>query len=1019
MSLKEYLDLLTPEARLAELRAAHRYETDVALAAFVNECREFGANYRDAQSCRLVELITSTLSHGSVGPQTHAALARYAIERCSSLLEAGAVAEHLIVIAKPAFSDSTTLLSTEGPLLRYLGVLARSSPRFVHSRAAAKEAVARLVVECVDRLSECTCTLDLEGMWNYHAALLGHVLTIFENERESTVVYEVCRVVATLRPICLWFYMPIAMMGRREDCTQRLAELDQAAVSFVMTYLPLEYIPTPNCKVTAETLRAWLLAALLCPTHPSDIYQAITDRLIELNTEQEHTPLYELLNLFLSFDLEIHLLLGRILEDNPSHPTLAHEVLSTLLNKQLLDLLMKVSRPYPTLPEILSQCYTKAQAIESSLINQGSPDTKETVLTRYLTNLPSNLSASELITNTLSTIDFGMTPAGCIDDLFYQITSALVYDQYTTTQAQARKVLLYLLSHYDSEISQGVAGFVEDTIRRELHMGSAENIRILKGNCSLATLYCSVPAGRRAFIERLFDAFVTGLQVAEVVEASVFMEVLLSCLQKINAEELLPWDYVRQSNPGRLLASDMDKHFMKFGPRVIEQLVILSQFLLVKDLVLRKLLLRSLQAYSTEMTPTADDLSSFARMLRAFHLCGFASTDELVEMQQRVGEFGLCMSLTPVVGPLRLALEDPIHGERVIQILPIDLAYARTMSEYVDLTSFIGEILDNGEQALAFFDVLSAALLNAQFHSAFCRAFVCARESLFYKYFHRDKLPAPEHLRFLFRLCVRLNWYVYAGTQHYTSVLVQGASATLPEVFDVLPLVPEEHQVSLAYQLVTSSEGRYRQAILLCVLSWNLPGETYTSLYQELLTLTAKQNSGAHPSYSVNASILSSFLQELMRFCGADGVTQFLSAIGDADPLFYDILEALQQLKSPEAQRLVTLSAAVTILLKGLANYEGCHKVLIMRIKTGLIEPEEYATIVEAIIRILEASPTETILMRCSYVLYALGLVRKDKPELEPFRLRISALLGSYLDANQRITRDAIRRARLVWLQLK
>lgn len=1111
--ITRYTNLISSEETLDDIRSQVSFATEDCLLSFVKVAESVGKDYRDAQSCRIVELVSLAISKSKplLSAAIQTALAEFSISRCSSLLEAGSVAEHILPLAHGAFLNDRSLARTS-LMMRYMDKLLKLNPRIMYSKITAKKNICTLLLDWIAGLGELpssgsnssksTVAVNLVDSYKAVAELLKVLTLAFRGERSGLIIFLVAKLIAILRTLAEYLHFAILFIN---DCLlptlqdacglsidqYRLSvsgsilseihdETDENIFDFLIEYLPLEYSPDPDDNLTADELRAALLSALIHPSGSERLYQLIAERILETDTEEERRQLFLALEASLTADARLHSSLDTV-------PAAIATILSSTdsQSKQMVslnDLFFGVSNCFErlfqeTLPEAFGRNLPSLQTMSALLAKSAHNIVRSSIHLPDLATLHlsadhlSKLQKSTKLLNGLladllkNKLAVSLTPAGYADDLFYQITNELIYDQFPSADRPAKQSLLLMLSHYDKEIASTFSAHLEDTIKREISMGSTENMKIFSSNCKLLCTYCKLDQGKEAFATTFFNLLVEHLITGDVIEGSLFIEILNECMPLAEGYALQACKFVSLFNDANR------KHWARFGLKTLVLAISFSNCHLISDPLLSSQLLETVQMYVDDVpSPATDTLHDLLCIMRYYYALSSVrlSLPETHPSWKRIIPFcqqnvpediwdGLKMPL--LSGVIKYAAEAPeaarhrlcsliatvdMHILKVMQLdrsVPLPPVFS-ALSRHDVRTSVIKEfealfVSSIAEQNMPLLAVVEDLLDNEYFQTLVKEVIEGVEaESVVFNLVMRitelERSATPqlhiEVIKYCLHLSMRLNVYIFDPHPDACTIIENGLKHELPDALFIVQYLSQhtcsEYIKVCARLVATDFNAQYCTLIAMNALVWCSVEEmpifmsTITRLIGNLTSL------GDHGPRVV--STLTQFV--LQASVEIDMLHSFLASVLEALKhvdrcAFYAAIITLQETSAAYAHQLTSKIITLDELLEDLPTNTLCGEILEQRVISHQLDREGVLVLLEESMELLEKANTE-VTSRCALIVAAIGRLRYGVGAdpvayafLEPRRSEVANRLGSLLDAPLRSTRDAIRVARLIWMQ--
>lgn len=1113
-----YTNLISSEETLDGIRSQVSFATAECLTTFIKVAETVGKNYKDAQSCRIVELVSHAISKSNISSDARVqiALAEFSISRCSSLLEAGSVAEHVLPSAREAFLRDRSLSETS-LMMRYLGKLLKLNPRIMYSKITAKKNICNLILDWIDAIGGSLSSSESESKYNkptvtvnlidgYKAATeLLKVLTLaFRGERSGVIIFLVAKLIAILRILAEHLHFSILLLNDclcpvlsddcglltdkyklsiNEDTLSKLHDdADENVFEFLIEYLPLEYSPDPDDNLTAEELRAALLSALIQPSCSERLYQMIAERILETDTEEERRQLFLALEASLTADAQLHSNLSTM---STALTTVINSVASNHPQQigSLNDLFLGISALFErlfkkTLPEAFCSNLPSLQTMFALLAKIACNIVHSSICLPNLIGLhlsadhidklqkSTNLSGllNRMLTDKLAV---SLTPAGYTDDLFYQITNELIYDQFPSADRAAKQSLLLMLSHYDKEIANTFSAHLEDTIKREISMGSTENMRIFSSNCKLLCTYCRLDQGKDAFSSTFFNLLVEHLITGDVIEGSLFIEILNECMT-------LAEGHAMQACKFSTLFNDANrKHWARFGLKTHVIAIAFSNCHLISDPILSSQLLETIQVYIGDVpsptVETIDDLLCIARYYYALSsvglnlpethpICGpimsFCQTHvakDVIDGLKTSLLFGIINHVAGVSETARRRLCSIVANVDLHILRAMDMketasfpsafsslarnrqnVRATVHEEFESL--FVSSIVTHNDNVLAVFE----DLLNDEHFQAIIKGIIektGAGSAVFNLVEQINKLEQSpdknlhaEVVRYCLHLSMRLQSYVFDSHPDACTIIEKALRHMLPDALFIVQHLSQpirSEYIKICAKLAdTNFDAQYCTLIAMNSIAWCLPEEIpiFTSIVTRLIGTVASL--GEHGPRIVSA--LTQFV--IQASSEIDQLHSFISSVLEAlkhidRPAFYAAILTLQETSAAYAYQLTSKVISLGELLEDLPHSTLCGEILEQRITSYQLDQEGVLVLLEKSMKLLNG-PNAEIIHRCALIVAAIGRLRYGIGAdpvayafLEPKQPEVANRLGTLLSAPLRSTRNAIRVARLVWMQ--
>ncbi|EFO65655.1 Hypothetical protein GLP15_3370 [Giardia lamblia P15] len=1106
-----YTNLISSEETLDDIRSQVSFATKECLLAFIKVAENTGKNYKDAQSCRIVELVSLAVSKSKLllDAEIQTALAEFSISRCSSLLEAGAVAEHLLPLAGGAFLSDQSFAEVS-LMRRYMNKLLKLSPRITYSKVVAKKNICTLLLDWLETRGESSSSglsgtprtgVDLVAGYKAGTELLKTLTLAFRGERSGAIIFLVAKLITVLRTLIEYLHFAILLVNKclcptlnevcglslhqysfsisEDDLSKLHDDADENVFEFLIEYLPLEYSPDPDDNLTADELRAALLSALIHPSGSERLYQMIAERVLETDTEEERRQLFLTLEASLTADARVHSSISAI----PA-------VLTTVLNSDgknakppvpLSTVFLGLSNFFEklfqeTLPEALGHNLPSLQAMFTLLAEKTYsvihsrmrlPDFSNLHLSaEHLNKLQESTTFSQLLTDLFTNkLAVSLTPAGYADDLFYQITNELIYDQFPSADRPAKESLLLMLSHYDTEVASAFSAHLEDTIKREISMGSTENMKIFSSNCKLLCTYCKLDQGKEAFSTTFFNLLVEHLTIGDVIEGSLFIEILNECM-------ILAEGYALQTCKFMTLFSDATKkHWIRFGLRTHVLAISFSNCHLISDPLLSSQLLETIQMYiDTVPSLVPETLDDLLCILRYYYALSSVGLDLPVTHPSWKHIISFCQSHVPeqvmnglktslLSGVINYAAGTPdvvkhclcsvlasvdLYILRAMQLtgnpsLPFALSALNEQNTRIDIIKafedlLISAILVQNRSVLAlvedlldnaYFQTLVREVIDGASAGRAVASLVEGINGLAKSVDSRLHAQVIEHC---LHLSMRLHLYIFDSHPNACALIEKSLKYKLPNALFIAQYLSQHNRpeyIKICAQLTaTEFDAQYCTLIAMNSLTWCSPEEMpmFISTVNRLLgTVTSL---GVHGPYIVSA--LTRFVLQTPR--DIDLLHSFLSSVlkvlkSTDRPAFYAAILILQETNTTYAYQLISEVISLNELLEGLPSSTLCGAILEQRVTSRQLDQEGILVLLEKSMRLLKEANTELVHC-CALIVAAIGRLRYGLGAdpvaysfLESERAEVANQLGSLLNAPLRSTRDAIRAARLIWMQ--
>lgn len=1116
-----YTNLISSEETLDSIRSQASFATTEYLIAFIKAAEEVGKNYKDAQSCRIVDLVNHAISKSNIpsDERVKTALVEFIIARCTSLLEAGAAAEYILPHAREAFLKDCSLSETS-LMMKYMNKLLQLNPRIMYSKITAKRNICNLILDWIDALGGSLPTSTSSGppskcnkseaavnlLDGYKAATeLLKILTLaFRGERSGAIIFLIAKLIAILRMLAEHLHFSILLINEclcpavrdecglpvdkykfstNEDTLSKLHdEADENVFEFLAEYLPLEYSPDPDDNLTAEELRAALLSALIQPSGSERLFQMIAERILETDTEEERRQLFLALEASLNADAHLH----SSLDTMPL--TLADTIISLAKNKSkqiisLNDLFLAISNLFEklfqkTLPEAFGCNLPSLQTMFAllmkntyNIINSSIrlPNLMElNISTDHLNKLQESIKLSNLFANLFTEkLAVSLTPAGYTDDLFYQITNELTYDQFPSADRPAKQSLLLMLSHYDQEIRNTFAAHLEDTIKREISMGSTENMKIFSSNCKLLCTYCKLDQGKEAFASTFFNLLLEHLVTGDAIEGSLFLEIINECME-------LAEGHAMQTCKFSILFNDANrKHWARFGLKTNVNAIAFSNCHLISDPILSSQLLETIQMYISDVpSPTEDTLDDLMCIIRYYYCLGSIGLKSPETYTNWESIISFCQSHIPkeIMDGLKAGLlveivdyaagVSEVSGRRLCSIIAnVDFHILKSisMNKSTSLPSAFSVLPNNGQDVQAniiknFENLFISSIIT---HNAAILAVL--DDLLDNEYFHiivkeivertgtesavsniieqinkleksSDIQLHTEIVKYCFHLSMRLHSDVFNSHPEACTILEKGLKYRLPDaLFVVQYLSPPTRSkyIKMCAKLAdTNFDRQYCTLIAMNSLVWCSADEipVFITLVNRLIGTVASLGEYGPRIISVLTQFVVQASTEI------DLLHSFLSSILEAlkcrdRSSFYAIILTLQEASATYACQLTSKIISLHELLEDLPYNPLCGEILERRVTSHQLDQDGVLMLLEKSMKLLK-EPNIEIIHRCASIVAAIGRLRYGIGSdpvayafLDSRKSEVANQLGSLLSAPLRSTRNAIRIARLVWMQ--
>ncbi|ESU37594.1 Hypothetical protein DHA2_152653 [Giardia duodenalis] len=1109
--ITSYTNLISSEEALDDIRSQVSFATKECLLAFIKIAENTGKNYKDAQSCRIVELVSLAISKSKplLDAEIQTALAEFSISRCSSLLEAGAVAEHLLPLAREAFLSDQSFAEVS-LMRRYMNKLLKLSPRITYSKVLAKKNICTLLLDWLETREELSSSrssgtsktvVDLVDGYKAGTELLKTLTLAFRGERSGAIIFLVAKLVAILRTLIEYLHFAILLINEclcpalnevcglslhqysfsvsEETLSQLHDDADENVFEFLIEYIPLEYSPDPDDNLTADELRAALLSALIHPSGSERLYQMIAERVLETDTEEERRQLFLTLEASLTADARVHssisavpAVLTAIL--NSANKDAKPSVSLSAVFLSLSNFFEKLFRE--TLPEALGHNLPSLQAMFTLLAEKTYnvihsrmrlPEFSNMHLSaEQLNKLQESATFSQLLTDLFTNkLAVSLTPAGYADDLFYQITNELIYDQFPSADRPAKGSLLLMLSHYDTEVASTFSAHLEDTIKREISMGSTENMKIFSSNCKLLCTYCRLDQGKEAFSTTFFNLLVEHLAAGDVIEGSLFIEILNECMVLAEGHALQTCKFMM------LFSEATKKHWVRFGLRTHVLAISFSNCHLISDPLLSSQLLETIQMYIDTVSSLAPEaLDDLLCILRYYYALSSVGLDLPVTHPSWEHIILFCQSHVPeeVMTGLKASLlfglvnytagtPDTVRHRLCSIMASVDLHILRTiqLNESLSLPFALSTL--NGQnirasiikdfEGLLITSILTQNkpvldlvedLLNNEYFQTLVRevidgasaggAVASLAEGINRLEKSVDSRLQVQVIAYCLHLSIRLHLYAFDSHPEACALIEKGLKYKLPDALFIAQYLSQHNRTEYikicAHLATTDFDAQYCTLIAMNSLKWCSPEEMpiFINTVNRLLgTITSL---GAHGPCIVSA--LTHFVLQASQDIGL--LHSFLSSVLKAlkcidRSAFYAAILMLQETNTTYAYQTISEAISLNELLEDLPTSTLCGAILEQRVTSRQLDQEGILVLLEKSMRLLKEANTK-IVHCCALIVAAIGRLRYGVGAdpvaysfLESKRFEVANHLGSLLNAPLRSTRDAIRVARLIWMQ--
>lgn len=310
---------------------------------------------------------------------------------------------------------------------------------------------------------------------------------------------------------------------------------DQSAevLAFLWEYMPISFTPPPGSRVTARDLQDSLLQAFLIPTGASRLFNAFNMRFRELEREQDCAFMFSWLRTMLLADTAIREISRSVSVSFTKASTLEDMMRSDfpLLMQEIAESLLQACYSAADLTHIFSA--QRAELFAPLEAGQGGdallrewdggemavaplacPDGASAALCciEELDDLFSSFHIEKVLSRYVGA---GFSPAGFSEELFFNVSNELVFDQRPLAMEPARWCLHMLCESPSEGVSRSVVSYTESNILRQISHGSPEDMRIRQGTLGMAVTYTETEDGAASSIHNVLPVLFAELQASE------------------------------------------------------------------------------------------------------------------------------------------------------------------------------------------------------------------------------------------------------------------------------------------------------------------------------------------------------------------------------------------------------------------------------------------------------------------------------------------------------------------------
>lgn len=628
----EYANLLIDSDALDSIRGAIVVSSAADLVAACDVFTDIAPRFRDAQSCRIVELLAHILEKGSshVSPKVRLALRDIVLARTSNLLEAAALSSAVFPFAYERHSIPGDFLEF---LRQYLKRLADMKPSFSHSKRASRAELLEALM-CIFHCapSALATQLSLQQLHDVCTSVTTSLLAIFKAEKDPENLHFLFTTLFRLRLTLLFCrcgmyvardIVPGILGGApaidlpEERLTAEYVGTTSDVLGYLFTYMPISFVPLPNMLVSQKDVNGSIFRAIFLPCAADEFYGLVCERFLDVDTADEKRTLFTLLAAALSCNQKLQVLAdcnhaqsisdslkSAVLSGYAAGATAEHAVAGSFIS--VFGALLSEC-VYTATPEELrnSELYSEMDvffrthglaAFLATLSVSSTTDTNRSSAGPHEGGCPSPdaVAAAFLSSKFLRYIvsdatQISLSPEGFTQDLYYQISSELIYDQFPEVQAVTEKCIELLSNDPNGDVCERFSFLLEDAVKRELLMGSSENMKIRQGTLNMTIQYSKSPVGCINVIRNLLPVFARSLPTADNVDASLYLHILESVFETIltlGSEAgciAAFWSVLETRTEGsadtpliKILVDGISKHSSKFGLGCMQKLVLVA-----------------------------------------------------------------------------------------------------------------------------------------------------------------------------------------------------------------------------------------------------------------------------------------------------------------------------------------------------------------------------------------------------------------------------------------------------------